>query len=199
MKKTIVLTVCLFLLSQQVAQARNRGTLKDGFKSKATARELSFLCTFVPVVAGAVIVGSSLGKSAGQETSGWVIGLTASGLGLIIGPITGHNYAGKRWSTPGLKFRIAGLVCGGAAALMAASVESIYRPGTFEVGGDAQIVIVLIAAGVASELIAVVVDLATVGRSVDEYNRNHASGQLSIAPEYNPTSETFGLTATFRF
>jgi len=206
MKRIIAFVVCLILLSQQAEAVRGRrrppSRPQDGLKSKTTARQLSYGCTFIPVAAGGAIVGFSLGKSAGQETTGWVLGVTTAGLGLTIGPIIGHNYAGKRWSTPGLKFRIAGFAAGGLGALgtlFLAETDGLYKETSLETSEEAELVIALFACGTALLLAASIVDLATVDRSVDEYNRKHAAPSLSIAPGYNPSSGTFGLTASVRF
>jgi len=203
MKKIIALTVCLILLSQPAEAVRGRRPnrpikVQDGLKSKTTARQLSYGCTFIPVAAGAAIMGFSLGKSPGQETTGSILGLTIAGLGIVVGPITGHIYAGKR-STPGLGLRIAGLVTLGLGGLVAARTDSFFKEGSFEVSDGAELAMGLFACSSVLLLAASVADLATVGRSVDEYNRKHTSGRLSIAPGYNTTSETFSLTATLRF
>lgn len=198
MPKSSFILICLLAMLALPASAQNMN--QEGRKSTAAARWHSYGWTLGPVVAGGVLMTLGLtSDSPGRETSGVVGGLTVAGLGVVVGPIIGQNYAGRRWRTPGMTFRIVGLISGGLGALLAASVDQMYSLDPYETSGDTEVAIVLITAGVVCELTAAVIDIATLGRSVDEYNRRNESGQLSVAPTFDFADKTFGLTAAFRF
>ncbi len=162
-------------------------------KQMKTARYISALGTFVPVVGGSL---ATLGANSKGGDAALIGAITFTGLGLIYGPSSGHAYAGNTsrfftWSSY-RALAIGGIV--GGVAMFATGVfsennkEDLTLPGIF-----------LGVAGTGFLVFTIIKDFNTLDDSIDTYNRKHGFTSLDLRPEYFPSQEALGLALSFRF
>lgn len=131
----------------------------EGLKDSWTAGMLSLGATVAPPLIATLVMSSS-NESDREDVIG-KIALTS----VMIGPSVGHMYAGK-FLTPGIAVRTLGF----AVAMTAASADDL---------GDALGRIMIGSLGILSGAI---MDLATVGKSVREYNAEHVRVSPMVTP-----------------
>jgi hypothetical protein len=176
MSKTTLLIISMLLISSSLVMGAD-STFVVTPKSKRTALTSSLVGTFAPVVSGGGIM--LLGIMQSDQNAGVVfVGAGFVTLGLILGPGAGHAYArnvARFWK--GALLRGIALPAGGALAVYhGARVSSLKE---FPMIGK----IVVAVCGV-TYLASTVNDIATVGRSVDKYNRSHTLVGIRIEPGY---------------
>ncbi|HWR82066.1 MAG TPA: hypothetical protein VN285_02055 [Candidatus Deferrimicrobium sp.] len=198
MKRLGTLLLAVLVICGHDVNARDSLSAKP--KSKGTALALSLGATLAPAAVGAAIfrVGGEKkldpGHTRGDELLGdklLLIGSFVCASGLILGPGVGHAYAGKRHP-------FARAVARGALLPTALGLAAVA--GFANVSADVAwtLLVVGVAAGTGC-LFLCVYDIATVGRSVDAYNRKHGFPTTSVAPYYRPDNSTLGLQASLRF
>jgi len=201
MKKSIVIPLLLAILAGNTNAARDAAAYS--YKSPRKATNLSLLCHLLPMGLGA----ASLAVGASREDSQrdvWVAaGATGLLAGSIFGPGAGQIYAGNRsrfWQGIGAR------ACLGAGVYLA---WSLFQSDQEESGGnfdpDINInsyvgFVFLILSGALLEINAAR-DIENAAASARAHNREERlrGTSLSIAPGYNPSSGTLGLTAAVRF
>jgi len=156
-------------------------------KSKGTAVRWSLGATFAPVVIGGLIALSGVSGSGDDDNAPIIFGLGISWAGLIFGPSAGHFYAhkcGRGWAGAGIRALSGFVVMGGAGAT------------TFSNSGGA---IVFVVFGGVIYLSSAIYDIATVGKSIKEYNTKHGLTYFQISPSYCSKEKTVGLSLSLRF
>jgi hypothetical protein len=135
----------------------------EGPKSAWTAGMLSLAATVAPPLLATMVYGN---RSENERED--VVGKIALA-SVMIGPSVGHIYAGK-FLTIGLGVRVAGF----AVAMSATQSDDLGDAlGRIMIGG------ILLASGA-------IADLATVGKSVNEYNAEHARIVPTVTPVMDP-------------
>jgi hypothetical protein len=149
----------------------------EGPKSAWTAGMLSLAATLAPPLLATMVYGNR--SESEREDVVAKIALTS----VMIGPSVGHIYAGK-FLTLGLGVRVVGF----AVAMSAVSADDLGDAlGRIMIGG------ITIAAGA-------IADLATVGKSVNEYNAEHTRIVPTVAPVMDPNGSIrpqVGVAGTF--
>lgn len=196
MRQTIIIAVCLLVVLTRPAAAQEN--LSTTAKSKKTALRWSLGSTMLPALIGGTLIGVTLGKGGSNELVGVSGGLVLGSLGLIVGPTIGHYYAGSGPNTPGLPFRLAGITSGAIGALIWASSDH-FLDKHMDIAGDVQFGMYLIGFGAILFLTAAVVDFASLGETVDEYNERNGLAALSLTPTYNVNDNTVGASLCLRF
>lgn len=181
--RTRLLTVVLLVILPVVATAADDSEFERKYKSKRTARMLSLGCTIVPIGLGVALM-----TSESERTS--ELGRFLIGAGAIVGPGVGQAYADRpvRFAS-GAVIRITSIAVGGFALVVHSLSEDPSN--TF-----ANAFFIL---GAGTYLTSSVYDIATVGASVDKYNREHSSPQFGVGPAYNPDDGSIGMVFTLRF
>jgi hypothetical protein len=161
----------------------------DGPKTKDKAVMCSLAATLLPVTFGTVLVVQGDGS---DNSAAAAAGFVIASLGALAGPGTGHLYAGNkgRFYT-GIAIRAA---AGGMFALGACTFEFTLSGGS-ETPGAAMLMLL----GALAYLISMVGDIATVGRSVDKYNEEHALTDVTLKPSYDPDAKTIGMILSLHF
>jgi len=185
MLKSIVVAICLCLISLQSTAAQKNQYYMPVSKSKA--RLWSIGATLAPMVVG----GGCLWASSGEGSDDFVvIGLCIGSAGLVFGPSAGHAYA-KQWGQAlrGTAIRIAGagLFLWGASTHN--TLDHSFSSAEF----------FLKMAGSLTVVISTIYDLATVGRSVDKYNHSHGFSDVRITPNYFAGHRAPGVMLTLSF
>ncbi|MEE9441874.1 MAG: hypothetical protein V3V99_04330 [candidate division Zixibacteria bacterium] len=183
--KTASLFLALVILMGAYCNAQNDPYEIIEEKSRSKAIQLSFLGTVLPIAAGIPFLGH--GKEVGAANN--VAGLSIMGLGLFIGPSLGHFYAeNNSRAIGGIGIRVfsAGLAVYGLSTIDIFGDDNSGGGGLFLLGGIAC-------------LGSTVADIAKAGKSVDSYNKSHASHNLSIHPTYFANANTPGLNVTLTF
>ena len=158
-------------------------------KSKKTALTYSLAGTLIPVTAGAVIFFGWSDQFDNWDDAESIIAASLGGFGLIFGPGFGHCYAGNpgRMATGALiRMAPAGLVVAGTAFRSSYGVS----PGVTAKGVVLAVAVILPSA---------IYDIATVGKSVDRYNREHSLTRIELKPTYYAQERAIGLTLSIRF
>jgi len=177
-----LLTVVLLVILPVVAAA-NDSEFERKYKSKRTARMLSLGCTIVPIGLGIALMTSESERT--SDLGGFLIGA-----GAIIGPGVGQAYADRpvRFAS-GAVIRITSIAVGGFALVVHSLSEDPSN-------SFANAFFIL---GAGTYLTSSVYDIATVGASVDKYNREHTSPQFGVGPAYSPDDGSIGMVFTLRF
>jgi len=187
--KTIIpsILICWCLLSAPFAVAQQASSAQPKSASKALTWAVG--ATVIPAaVGGAMILHSTEGMGTNANEAG--MGILLGTLGFLFGPGTGHAYAGREHPMKGAWLRAGGLLVGGIGGLGAAVSESF--------GNDQSTgTIVLVVAGGVMILVSTVHDIATTGRSVEEYNREHGLSGVQLQPWYHRSKQAAGLAVTF--
>lgn len=169
-------------------------------KSKSVALASSLIWTLVPAAVGGAMMlhgqrispinfGQGSGQTNDTET---LIGLGIGSLGVVLGPGAGHAYAGrmgKFWGGAAIRGLVAPLAFAGAIGIAIASESDESVAGS----------IVLVVGAGTLFLTSVVYDIATVGRSVDQYNRNHSIVGIRFEPGYIARYNAPALCISVRF
>lgn len=161
------------------------------FKSEATAACFSVLGTFIPIIAGAVAL-----RGNSESTVPIVMMLS----GVAIGPSLGYFYGGcpGRGATGiGIRVALGVLTAVGSTAAYNSGNETI-QSGEFmsQSASDALAVGII---GGAIITIDMIVDMASVKRSVREANQKLLQSSYSLAPTCLGQAKTPGLELTLRF
>ncbi|TFH65783.1 MAG: hypothetical protein E4G91_01215 [Candidatus Zixiibacteriota bacterium] len=156
-------------------------------KSKRAAVIYSLLSTSIPMVVGGVMMHND--RSA-------PLGTGIASFGLILGPGTGHVYAGNTrrfWS--GAATRCLVLSSSVAAILINDSSGDSWEEGL----PKAMLAIGVIGAGVTICTVSAIRDIATADNSVDDYNSAHGFRSLTFRPIYITAYKTPGLLLRLTF
>ncbi len=180
MRPYAILGLCLLIFGAPSLFAQEKPTPAPKSESKATRYSLG--ATLLPMLAGIAMVAK--GREADAPIS--VVGLTVGGLGLLVGPGSGHFYASqsKRAST-GIVIRT--LAGGLAVAGALEASEHIFDDDQPTVNG------VLFVGGGALFLISVIYDIAGADGSADRYNRDHGLAAVGLHPCYFPRQDAVGV------
>ncbi len=178
-----VALVCHSVLAQQPSFS----PAAEKPKSTSTAMQMSLIWTIVPAAAGGGLV---LVGAAGQTAdAGWILGGIAIGTaGLLFGPGAGHAYAERHHPMSGAWIRGLGIVVGGLYVSGAAFASSFGH----EVSTQGLVIACSISGAVI--LTSAIYDIATVGRSVDNYNQSRGLASLSIRPAYFAKDKALGIS-----
>jgi hypothetical protein len=155
--------------------------------SSSQAHLWSVGATVTPMVVG----GGLLYASFGEGSDNFVIwGLAVGSAGLVFGPGAGYAYA-RKWgqALQGTAIRVAGgglFLCG------------VLTLNPFDDSGSSGAELLLIS-GSLTVAISAIYDLATVGRSVDEFNHSHGFSDLRITPTYFASHKAPGVMLTLSF
>jgi hypothetical protein len=181
MLKSITIAACLCLFTLPAAEAQTNQFSMPVSKSKA--RLWSVGATLLPMAVG----GGLLYASFGEGSDDFVVwGLVVGSAGLILGPGAGHAYAKQSSRALG---GTAIRVTGGGLFLMGCLTLNPFDDSSSGAG-------FLIVTGSSMVVISAIYDLATVGRSVDEYNHSLGFSDLRIAPTYFASHKAPGLMLT---
>ncbi|HWR82067.1 MAG TPA: hypothetical protein VN285_02060 [Candidatus Deferrimicrobium sp.] len=193
MKRSVCWMLVTAVVCCQYAIAQDSLTVKP--KSKGTALAYSLGATIGPTIIGGTVVLIGATKRNHDYDEGLIIsGSVIAASGLIFGPGAGHAYAGKRHpfgKAVGRFLALAGAGAGVASAILWAK--------SWGDKADASSIAPIVVVGGAACLSLVVYDIATVGRSADEYNTKHGCQTTAIAPYYRPDNSTVGLRASLTF
>ena len=166
-----LLIVLTLIISESIAA---QGDSTKTVKTKSAAAAVSLIFTLVPVAGGAAIIGQNFPFGDEAEAERGAVLMLA---GLVVGPSTGHIYAEARKPLLGISVRclcIAVILAG--TRVFDSDIPAI--PGSMLFVGS------------------IIHDFATLGKSVDEYNRRHEQSTISIAPTYWPKHGAVGLSAS---
>lgn len=171
-----VLSLCLMFFFSLTVQA------KPGFplipKSKSKALSYSLVGTLAPVA-----VSIPLLKDGGSA------GIALGSFGLLLGPGLGHLYAENSG-----RF-VSGMFIRGAVGVIA-----IYSMSEIDILDDDITGLVFgFLLGGSVVAVSTIYDIATTGKSVDRYNKQHSFGSLSLQPRYWPNHQAVGFSLAYRF
>ena len=177
-----LLTVVLLVILPVVAAA-NDSEFERKYKSKRTARMLSLGCTIVPIGLGIAMASSE--SEATSDLGGFlIVG------GAVVGPGVGHAYADRPVRFAGGALLRTGCLALSTFALVIAAFDDGNSSTAAEIG---------FVAGLGGYLASSVYDIATVGASVDKYNREHTSPLFGVGPAYSSDDGSIGMVFTIRF
>lgn len=179
----IMLGVVLNLMIAFTANASTDDSAEHTPKSKRTARMLSLGSTLLPITLGIALTAS------GSEST-VELGVFLIGGGVILGPGVGQAYADR-------PVRFAGGALVRTACLGLAATGLLV--GSLATDSHERAPNVLLYAGLGGYIFSTVYDIATVGKSVDAYNRKHAAPEFSVGNFYQPRDKTYGVALTLRF
>jgi hypothetical protein len=183
-----VTVIMLFAMAVMTQAGTAQRPLRYKPRTKSTALSLSLAATLMPVACGVALI------SKDDHFQGAVIG----GVGMVLGPGIGHAYAGQtgRLATGSL-IRIGGLVLMSAGALGDIGFSLKPRhPYTKSSGSDIDPMVVV---GAAVCVFSAIYDIATVGRSVQKYNRSQRHARVDVRPVWFAQEKTPGLALTLTF
>ncbi|GEM_PF-1135021 len=155
--------------------------------SRVEAKHWSVRATVIPVAVGAGCLGLAIASGSGEIAA---FGAAVGGAGVAFGPGAGHVYAkqaGRFWT--GVFTRAA---AGGVVLLGVSQIG--FSNNSDNSGG-----FLLMALGSAGVLASAVYDIATVGGSVDKYNRSNSSVGIRFKPGYIAQYNVPALICSFRF
>jgi len=191
-KYGIMLAILMNLTLVVTAQSSTDEQVVDAPKSKVKGWMLSLGSTILPVALGATLT-----RSESEAYSD--LGIFLIGGGLVLGPGAGHAYADRP-----VRFAAGAVVrtlCLGFAAFALAmkgqTIEARSFSESINVQSDESNLGFII--GMGGYTLTAVLDIATVGRSVDACNRKHAAPEFSVGHVYLPENKTHGLALTLRF
>ena len=188
MGKILLTAVALtFLLHVNVAAADSTSTASP--KSKRTALTHSLLWTIVPVAVGVAMMSNKHSDP---------LGAGVASLGLVLGPGTGHAYAGEMrrfWGGAAIR----GLVISSSVLLTAAIVKNSSEDGWQEGLSKFMLALGVVGIGGTVCVVSAIHDIATVSRSVDKYNSSHGFADVRITPTYSVNHRAPGVKLTLSF
>lgn len=195
LKKCLSLILVSFLLVPSVANAKSM--FEESFereqrelKSEGLAFTMSLAASTIPVVMG----GAFLSERSGNEVRvNGRLALSLASTGIILGPSTGHFYAGQTGrGIKGVAIR-SGILAGTIGiAYMATTgghsdVKDLIAYGAFIIGG------------IISSLHGIY-DICTTPSSVRKYNESLLEeNSLILVPEINLVDESYGLSVVYKF
>jgi len=184
-----VLYFSLFVVGDQSISAQQ--AVIENPKKKSTALEHSIAWTVVPVgVGGGLVLQGAKGRGADEALI--AIGIGIGSCGLIFGPSTGHVYAERQKPMRGAIVRVIGAGIAGLGGL-GIGVASSFGNSTPS-GGVALVVV-----GGGLLLASVTYDIATVSRSVEQYNHQRGFSTVTLRPYYFAEDKAIGSILTVRF
>lgn len=190
-KMCLMLMLCGLLSASAMCQERARLLMP---KDEATAFRKSFMWTFVPAaVGGGLVLKGVQGNMHGNAQIAFIAaGAAIGGLGLLIGPSTGHIYAGRPHPMSGMGLRLLVGVVGGGAVMIVAIGESFS-------GTDFSGTAAIATASGAVIIGSVIYDIATAARSAERYNKKHGFSSWHVQPQYFAQQEAMGLKLSVNF
>lgn len=114
----------------------------------------------------------------GTSDSAGALG-TLGGIAFMVGPTTGHIYAGNTWNT-GLKWRLGGLGVGLGGIVFALSQCDIFEGCTEDEEDAADVGAAIAVGGVIMYAGGTIYEIATAGRSAREYNIEYSRRRLQM-------------------
>lgn len=164
MLKQTILIITIILVNVSVLLAE--GSANPQRKSKTAAVAYSLVTTLVPEGVSILFLAQQGNHSKARNRAWFAVGLS----GPVFGPGVGHLYAGNTQ-----KFNSGTLL---RLCLSAAGVAALYSNDESDVAG-----VIAVSSGLVVAF-SMVYDIATVGRSVDKYNRSHGFTDLRLTPTY---------------
>lgn len=187
MSRIVSLVLCLTIVCFKSVLAQQ--PIPEGPKSKSTALMYSLACTFVPVGVSIPLLGH--GKKIGATNN--VIGLTIGSLGLLCGPGAGHLYAKNKTSF------FKGVIIRGAAGAVAVYSLTEIEINIFDGEEQNNAASLFFLLGCVAIIGSTIHDIATTGKSVDQYNQKHGFSRIKLQPYYFTKHEAMGLAFSARF
>ncbi|MBD3404384.1 hypothetical protein GF420_15950 [candidate division GN15 bacterium] len=188
MRRLIICTSLLLILSPAVSAGPFPETVSSAPKSTGTARFISFTATLVPgIVGGALIDGGDNQDSDDLKTAG----LNISALGSYFGPGAGHRYAGNNgrfMSGAGTR-----LLIGLAGGVVLVSMG--YEGETEDMESSERVILFATGAAVFTHGM---YDVVNVDKSVDAYNERVSKPTMFASPCFLPTNGTLGVQLSWR-
>ncbi len=178
MTKYTILIVMITLVSAAVLKAE--GSTEVQRKSKTAAAAYSLVTTLVPEGVSILFLAEGGNHSKARNRAWFAFGLS----GPVFGPGAGHLYAGnsRKFST---------------GTLLRGCLSAIGMAALFSSESDAAGVIALSSGAVVA--FSMIYDIATVGKSVNEYNHSHGFSGVQIVPTYFATQRSPGVMLTLSF
>lgn len=164
MKKHAILIAMITLVLTSALMAE--GSAAPQRKSKTVAAAYSLVTTLVPEGVSILFLAQEGNHSKARNRTWFAFGLS----GPVFGPGIGHLYAGNT-----KKFNNGTLL---RLCLCTLGVAALYSNDESDIAG-----VIALSSG-AILAFSMVYDIATVGRSVDQYNRSHGFSGVSITPAY---------------
>ena len=196
MCKTLITAFALtFLLNLNVVVADSTSTASP--KSRGKALAYSLRATAIPAVVGGLMALEGMSDNYGWMTG---FGLGLGSAGVIFGPGAGHVYArrtGRFWGGAAIR--------GLAGSLAVVGGFWIYFSSNFHFGsspeshGSPTGGIVLVAGAGAIALTSIAYDIASVGKSVDRYNRSRGIAKVNLELCYIANYKAPGLALRLSF
>jgi hypothetical protein len=191
MRKLLVIASALtFLLNSNVARADSTSVATP--KSRSTALSRSLLWTLVPAaIGGAFVLHGSYGNQ--NDKTEALAGFAIGSAGIVLGPGVGHAYAGRTGRFWG------GVAIRGAAVALTAAISFSASENSLSMSDGIAQSSMALAVGGSVCLMSTIYDIATIGDSVNDYNKEHDFRTLTLKPAYIAAYEAPGLVLILTF
>lgn len=187
-KKCLSLALVLLFLIPSMSKAKSMFEESFEREQKELKRESQALAISLAATVTPILLGGAL-SSGDTEEFGLTIGLA----GLVLGPSTGHFYAGQTGrGLTGIGIRAA-IVVGGAYLVSSATEEQ----DPFSRGFGVAVGIMAVSA---VALVHGIYDIFTTPSSVRKYNESlMKKNTLRMIPKVDPFNESYGLSVVYNF
>lgn len=191
-KIMIIPVIILSVLGGRTAVCGNVPTAPAGAlpapKTTSTAVQYSVIGTLLIGGVGTLLILDGA-KGMGADEGEVALGIGIGALGVILGPSFGHAYADRPKPMKGSWVRLAGATVTGLGLAGMGIADSFG-------GSEGAGVYVVMGMGGAIYLYGAISDVATLGRSVEQYNHRHGLSRVKIRPCYFAQQDAVGLKLT---
>lgn len=182
--------LCFILLFALLCQSVAAQQAPPQPKSTQEGIKRSLMWTVIPAaLGGGLIIKGAETYDGGDALI--VAGIGIGALGLLFGPGAGHVYAHRPHPMSGVWFRALGATVVGLGVLGAAFSASFGHDATGSI-------VVSSCMGGSVIMTSAIYDIATVSRSVGNYNMLHGLGSVSVTPTFFPRQNALGVSFSLK-